>query len=52
MFPLWSDFAGFRFHPDGIMVAVRWYLRYGLSYRDVPTAVERAYLPPTQQRVT
>lgn len=30
-----SGFAGFRFPPDMIMVAVRWYLRYGLSYRDV-----------------
>jgi transposase, IS6 family len=30
-----SDFAGFRFPPDVISVAVRWYLRYGLSYRDV-----------------
>jgi transposase, IS6 family len=30
-----SSFAGFRFPPDVIMVAVRWYLRYGLSYRDV-----------------
>jgi transposase, IS6 family len=30
-----SGFAGFRFPPDVIMVAVRWYLRYGLSYRDV-----------------
>jgi IS6 family transposase len=28
-------FAGFRFPPEVIMVAVRWYLRYGLSYRDV-----------------
>ena len=28
-------FAGFRFPPDVILVAVRWYLRYGLSYRDV-----------------
>ena len=28
-------FAGFRFPPDVIAVAVRWYLRYGLSYRDV-----------------
>jgi transposase-like protein len=27
--------VGFRFPPDVIMVAVRWYLRYGLSYRDV-----------------
>ncbi|MBV9312404.1 MAG: IS6 family transposase [Pseudonocardia sp.] len=30
-----SGFARFRFPPDVIMVAVRWYLRYGLSYRDV-----------------
>jgi transposase-like protein len=30
-----SGFAGFRFPPDVIMLAVRWYLRYGLSYRDV-----------------
>ena len=30
-----SGFAGFRFPPDVIAVAVRWYLRYGLSYRDV-----------------
>jgi IS6 family transposase len=28
-------FAGFRFPPDATMVAVRWYLRYGLSYRDM-----------------
>ena len=26
---------GFRFPPEVIAVAVRWYLRYGLSYRDV-----------------
>jgi IS6 family transposase len=30
-----SVFAGFRFPPEVISVAVRWYLRYGLSYRDV-----------------
>jgi hypothetical protein len=30
-----SAFAGFRFAGEVIMVAVRWYLRYGLSYRDV-----------------
>jgi transposase-like protein len=28
-------FAGFRFPPDVIAVAVGWYLRFGLSYRDV-----------------
>src|SRR5213078_387534 len=27
--------AGYRFPPEVIAVAVRWYLRYGLSYRDV-----------------
>jgi transposase, IS6 family len=30
-----SVFAGFRFPPAVISLAVRWYLRYGLSYRDV-----------------
>ena len=30
-----SVFAGFRFPPEVISVAVRWYLRYGLSCRDV-----------------
>ena len=29
------SFAGFRFAPDVILKAVRWYLRFGLSYRDV-----------------
>jgi len=36
---LWSPprsaFAGFRFPAEVIVVAVRSYLRYGLSYRDV-----------------
>ncbi|MEO7572983.1 MAG: IS6 family transposase [Acidimicrobiales bacterium] len=30
-----SASAGFRFPPEVIVLAVRWYLRYGLSYRDV-----------------
>jgi IS6 family transposase len=30
-----STFAGFRFPPDVIVLAIRWYLRFGLSYRDV-----------------
>jgi transposase, IS6 family len=30
-----SVFAGFRFPPEVTVVAVRWYLRFGLSYRDV-----------------
>jgi IS6 family transposase len=33
--PACSDFAGFRFPAEVIVLAVRWYLRYGLSYRDV-----------------
>jgi transposase-like protein len=30
-----SAFAGFRFPPEVIVLAVRWYLRYGPSYRDL-----------------
>src|SRR5450756_3153398 len=30
-----SAVSGFRFPREVIAVAVRWYLRYGLSYRDV-----------------
>jgi transposase-like protein len=30
-----SAFAGFRYPAEIIVVAVRWYLRYNLSYRDV-----------------
>ena len=30
-----SAFAGFRFPAEVITVALRWYLRYTLSYRDV-----------------
>jgi len=30
-----SGFVGFRFPPEVILLAVRWYLRYGLSYRDL-----------------
>jgi transposase-like protein len=33
--PPCSAFAGFRFPSDVIVPAVRWYLRFGLSYRDV-----------------
>jgi transposase, IS6 family len=33
--PLKSAPAGYRFPREVIAVAVRWYLRYGLSYRDV-----------------
>jgi transposase-like protein len=33
--PSRSAFARFRFPAEAIVLAVRWYLRYGLSYRDV-----------------
>jgi transposase-like protein len=33
--PARSTFAGFRFPPDVIVLAVWWYLRFGLSHRDV-----------------
>jgi transposase-like protein len=33
--PARSAFVGFRFPPEVIVLAVRWYLRFGLSYRDV-----------------
>lgn len=33
--PASSAFSGFRFPPEIIMLAVRRYLRYGLSYRDL-----------------
>ena len=36
-----SAFAGFRFPPDVIVLAVRWYLRFGLSYRDIEVLAER-----------
>jgi transposase, IS6 family len=30
-----SAFAGYQFPPDVIVLAVRWYVRFSLSYRDV-----------------
>jgi IS6 family transposase len=30
-----SAFTGFRFPPEVILLAVHWYLRFGLSYRDL-----------------
>ena len=33
--PPTSALAGFGFPPDVIVVAIRWYLRFNLSYRDV-----------------
>ena len=39
-----SAFAGFRFPPEVILLAVRWYLRFGLSYRDVEDSSRSAAL--------
>src|SRR3954471_8698759 len=33
--PASGAFAGYRFPPEVILLAVRWYLRHGLSYRDL-----------------
>jgi transposase-like protein len=41
--PARSAFAGFRFPPEVIVLAVRRYLRFGLSYRDVEEAAGRAW---------
>ncbi len=30
-----SAFVGFRYPPEVIVLAVRWYLRFSLSYRDL-----------------
>jgi len=30
-----AGFVGYRFPPEVIMLAVRWYLRFGLTYRDL-----------------
>ena len=40
-----SAFAGFRFPREVIAVAVRWYLRYGLSYRDVEELLAERGVP-------
>jgi transposase, IS6 family len=40
-----SGLAGFRFPPDVIMIAVRWHLRYALSYRDVEELLAERGIP-------
>ncbi len=35
-----SAFTGFHFPPEVILLAVRWYLRFGLSYRDLEELVD------------
>jgi len=42
-----SAFAGFRFPPDVIVLAVRWYLRFGLS-----TATAKSCWPTAESRST
>ena len=45
------SFAGFRFPADVILLAVRWYLRYGLSYRDIEELLaESVWVPETPSR--
>ena len=41
-----SVFAGFRFPPEVISVAAGWYLRYGLSYRDVEELLAESAVSP------
>ena len=41
-----SAFAGFRFPPEAITVAVRWYLRYGLSYCDIEESRQQDHRRP------
>jgi transposase, IS6 family len=36
-----SDFKGRRFPTDIILVCVRWYCKYGISYRDLKVMSER-----------
>jgi hypothetical protein len=52
--PSRSAFAGYRFPPEVIVLAVRWYLRFGLSYRDVEEllaerGIEVVQRPPPPQ---
>jgi hypothetical protein len=38
-----SGFAGFRFPPEVILLAVRWYLRYGLKTHRTASVVIRGH---------
>jgi hypothetical protein len=44
--------AGYRFPLEAIAVAVRWYLRYGLSYRDAKNCWPNAASPLITSRST
>jgi transposase-like protein len=48
--PTRSAFAGFRFPPDVIVIAVRLYLRYNLSYRDVEELLLERGVPDRVRR--
>ena len=47
-----SGFAGFCFPSEVIIVAVRWYLRYGLSYRDVEELLAKRGIEVDQSHVS
>ena len=47
-----SAFAGFRFPPEVITVAVRPYLRFGLSYHDVEQLLAERGIEVDQQIAT
>src|SRR5262245_34316965 len=40
-----TPFSGYRFPPDLIALAVRWYLRYRLSYADVAELLAERGIP-------
>jgi len=40
-----SEFTGFRFPPEVIVLGVRWYLRFALSYRDVEELLAERCIP-------
>jgi hypothetical protein len=50
--PFRSAFAAFRFPAEVIVVALRWYLRYGLSYRDIEELLPNAASTWTTSRST
>jgi transposase-like protein len=50
--PARTAFAGFRFPAEVIVVAVRWYLRYSLSYRDVEELLAERGIEVARRRRT
>lgn len=47
-----SGFTGFGFPPEVILLAVRWYLRYWLSYRDLEELLAPRCTTPSSTRTT